>query len=78
MMAEGRLGEAAVVDETEGSPFERIRRIANSAANGWALGPNGPYEQPGMTMADIAFIRIDEQRLNTMRMHRPWRDEDRG
>lgn len=82
-----------VVDETKGSTFDRIRRIANGAANGWALGPNGPYKKPGMTMADIAYgqvraallhllelglIRIDEQHLNEMRMYKPWREEDRG
>jgi hypothetical protein len=82
-----------VVDETEGSPFDRIRRIAGGAANGWALGPNGPYKQPGQTMADIAhgqvraallhllelgLITIEEQRLNEMRMYKPWREEDRG
>lgn len=81
------------VDESEGSLFDRIRRIAEGAANGWALGPNGFYRQPGMTGADIAhgqvraallhllelgLIRIDEQRLNEMRMYQPWRDEDRG
>ncbi|MFF0864187.1 hypothetical protein ACFYUV_20680 [Nonomuraea sp. NPDC003560] len=82
-----------VVDETEGSPFDRIRRIAVGAANGWALGPNGFYQQPRMTGADIAhgqvraallhllelgLISIDEQRLNELRMYKPWREEDRG
>ncbi|MFG1683527.1 hypothetical protein ACGFNP_25385 [Nonomuraea sp. NPDC049269] len=81
------------VDETEGSAFARIRRIAVGAANGWTLGPNGPYRKPGMAGADIAhgqvraallhllelgLITIDEQRLNEMRMYQPWRDEDRG
>ncbi|MFI7125963.1 hypothetical protein ACIBQ1_09735 [Nonomuraea sp. NPDC050153] len=80
-----------VVDEAEGSPFDRIRRIAVGAADGWTLGRNGPYRNPGMTGSDLArgqvravllhllelgVIRIDEQRLNEMRMYKPWRDED--
>jgi hypothetical protein len=82
-----------VVDETEGSTFDRIRRIGVGAANGWALGPHGPYKRPGMTGADIAhgqvrtallhllelgLIRIDEDALEALHMYKPWRDEDRG
>lgn len=82
-----------VVDETKGSTFDRIRRIAVGAADGWMIGRNGPYQNPGMTGADVVrgqvrtallhllelgLISIDEQRLNEMRMYKPWREEDRG
>ncbi|MFI7644156.1 hypothetical protein [Nonomuraea sp. NPDC049400] len=82
-----------VVDETDGSAFDRVRRIAVGAVDGWMLGPNGPYQNQGMIGADmvrgqvrtallhlleLGLISIDEQRLNEMRMYKPWRDEDRG
>ncbi|MFI6296819.1 hypothetical protein ACIBEJ_34880 [Nonomuraea sp. NPDC050790] len=82
-----------VVDEADGSPFDRIRRIAVGAADGWTLGPHGPYQHPGMTGADVSrgqvrtallhllelgLITIDEQRLNELHMYRPWREADRG
>jgi hypothetical protein len=67
------------VDDTDGSPFREILRIADFAASDWTFGPDGPYKQPNMTPAtvtrkqlregllhllELGLIDIDEERLN--------------
>ena len=66
------------VDEAEGSAFAVALRLAVSAADRWTLGPEGPYQKPGQTGADVTcghvreallhlielgFVDIDEERL---------------
>lgn len=70
------------VDESEGTPFDRIRRIAAFAADDWVLGPEGPYKNPDMSGAqrsqgsiseallhllELGVIDIDVERLEAMK-----------
>lgn len=67
------------VDTSDGSPFAQILRVGLPAADNWTFGPDGPYESPGRTGAQITrmqvteallhllelgFIDIDEERMN--------------
>jgi len=70
------------VDTERGTDAARIIRLATGAADDWALGPNGVYKQPGMSLAEITgncvkeallhllelgLIDIDADRLNVAR-----------
>ncbi|WP_068922169.1 hypothetical protein [Planobispora rosea] len=52
------------VHEAPGSPFADVLRIAVSAADRWMLGPDGPYQHPGMSAADIVRGQLREALLH--------------
>jgi hypothetical protein len=65
------------VDETDGSPFREIHRLAVLAADDWTFGPDGPYKQPGMTMAQITRGHVREALLHLLELGLIDIDEDR-
>jgi hypothetical protein len=52
------------VDTSRGNPFHRVESIAISAANRWAMGPDGPYKQPGQSLAQIVSGTVREALLH--------------
>lgn len=67
------------VDMSDGTDAYQIARIANWAAMDWVMGPDGPYKQTGLTMAEtvrsivrealthlleLGFIDIDTERMH--------------
>jgi len=72
--------ERIPVDETDGSPFGRILRVATFAADDWTLGPDGPGSKPQtpatvtrmqirealLHLLELGFIDIDMERLDAM------------
>ncbi|WP_405019581.1 hypothetical protein OHV05_24595 [Kitasatospora sp. NBC_00070] len=56
------------VDTTEGSPFRRITRTATGAADDWALGPNGAFKQPGLSLADIIHTSVEQALLHLLEL----------
>lgn len=56
------------VDETEGSDFHEVLRIAALAAADWATGPNGPYRQPKMTGAESTRHQVREALLQLLEL----------
>jgi len=41
------------IDTSDGSPFAQLLRVGLPAADNWTFGPDGPYESPGQTGAQI-------------------------
>ncbi|MEV7805040.1 hypothetical protein AB0O28_19025 [Microbispora sp. NPDC088329] len=66
-----RFGEPfprITVDESDGSPFDRILRIGVFAADSWALGPDGPIRNPHQTKADICRGQVREALLHLLEL----------
>ncbi|WP_200302254.1 hypothetical protein [Streptomyces adelaidensis] len=55
------------IDTADGSPFDRIARLAVYAADDWTFGPNGPFTQP-MTPAEICRRQIREGLLHLLEL----------
>jgi hypothetical protein len=56
------------VDQSNGSDFREILRIATLAADTWSTGPDGPYKQPGMTLAQISQQQVAEALLQLLEL----------
>lgn len=69
--------EKIPVDTTEGSPFERIERLAGFAAMGWVMSPdgmdvgrtlastvNGAVRDALLHLLELGLIDIDVDRMN--------------
>jgi hypothetical protein len=52
------------VDTRRGTPHHRIERLATHAASHWALGPDGPYRNPGQTLASVIGGAVREALLH--------------
>jgi len=52
------------VDTARGGPYHHVERLAVSAANHWALGPDGPFKQPGQSLAEIVRGAVHEGLLH--------------
>lgn len=56
------------VDQTDGSPFSEILRIAGFAADDWTLSANGPFKKPGMTRAAITRHQLAEGLIHLLEL----------
>jgi len=69
--------EKIYVDTSEGSPFDRIERLAGFAAMGWVMSPdgmdagrtlastvNGAVRDALLHLLELGFIDIDTNRMN--------------
>ncbi|MFJ8657492.1 hypothetical protein ACIRNU_34780 [Streptomyces rochei] len=55
------------IDTTDGSDFFHLDRVAGSAATGWALGPEGAYEQ-NLTLAEVVDGAVREALLHLLEL----------
>jgi hypothetical protein len=55
-------------DLTDGSDTARIIRLATSAADGWALGPDGPFKNPTLTLSEITGNVVREALLHLLEL----------
>ncbi|GAA4221471.1 hypothetical protein FHR32_005101 [Streptosporangium album] len=65
------------IDIDEAGAFAEVLSLAIAAANRWTFGPDGPYRQPGQTMADIARGQIREALLHLLELGFVDVDEER-
>ena len=56
------------VDQTDGSPFSEILRIATFATDDWTFGDRGPYSNPSLTGAQITRHQIAEGMLHLLEL----------
>lgn len=56
------------VDTERGTPYHRVENLAVQAAHHWALGPDGPYQRPGSSLADIVRGAVHEGLLHLVEL----------
>jgi len=56
------------INTERGTDAARIIRLATRAADDWALGPNGVYKQPGMSLAEITGNCVAEALLHLLEL----------